>query len=143
LQVPQPAFVIDRHRGAVLHGALNVVYADIVPKYGTDVGVLQFDGRSSKTDERGVRQRVVQMPREPVDEIVLAAVRLVGDHDDVAAFREHGVPVALLLGEELVDRGKYNAARGHRQEVAEMRSAFRLHWWLAQQVTDRENVPKS
>ena len=36
--------------------------ADIVAKYGTSVGVLQFDGRSSKTDERGVWQRVAQMP---------------------------------------------------------------------------------
>jgi hypothetical protein len=43
--------------GAVLHGALNIVYADIVAKYGTGVGVLQFDGRSSKTDERGVARQ--------------------------------------------------------------------------------------
>jgi hypothetical protein len=29
-------------------------------------------------------QCVVQVPREAVDEIVLAAMRFVGDHDDIA-----------------------------------------------------------
>ena len=43
-------------------------------------------------------QRVAHVAGEAVDEVVLAAVRLVGDHDDVPPVGEHGMPVALLLG---------------------------------------------
>jgi hypothetical protein len=38
------------------------------------------------------------MCREAVDEVVLAAVRLVGDHDDVPPVGEHRVAIALGLG---------------------------------------------
>jgi hypothetical protein len=77
------------------------------------------------------------VPREAVDEVVLAAVHLVGDDNDVAPLRERQMPVALLtlamhgsrpcgaafdrpnrlsrlfvLGEELLDRGEDHAAGG-------------------------------
>ena len=113
-ELGQPALVVDRHRGAVLHGALDVVDADVVAEHRARVGVLQLDRRAGEADERGVRQRVAHVAREAVDEVVLAAVRLVGDHHDVAPLGERRVPVALLLREELVDGGEDHAARRHR-----------------------------
>jgi hypothetical protein len=78
-QLRQPALVEDRHRGAVLDRALDVVHADVVAEHRPRVGILQFDGRAGEADERGVRKRVAHVSREAVDEVVLAAVCLVGD----------------------------------------------------------------
>ena len=75
------------------------------------------------------------MLREAVDEVVLAAVGLVGDDDDVPTVREHGVLVALLLGEELLDCGEDDAACLDGELAAKVcaeSSAWRR--WLAKQV---------
>ena len=74
------------------------------------------------------------MSGEAVDEVVLAAVGLVGDDDDVAPLREYRVAVALLPGEELLDRGEDHAAGGDLQLFAQVRAIRRLHRRLAQQV---------
>ena len=74
------------------------------------------------------------MARIAVDEVVLAAMGLIGDHHDVAAFRQDRVPVALLLGEELLNGGKHHAARFDRELGAQIRPACRLHRRLAQQL---------
>ncbi len=79
-------------------------------------------------------QRIAHVPGEAVDEVVLAPVRLVGDHDDVAAVRQYRVAVALVLGEELLDRGEHHPAARHAQLLAEIGPALRLHGRLAQQV---------
>ena len=134
LELGEAAFVVDRHRGAVLHGALDVVDADVVAEDRARVGVGELDRRAGEADERGVRQGVAHVPGEAVDEVVLAAVRLVGDDDDVAAVGERRVPVALLLGEELLDRGEDHAARSDRQELAQVRAGLGLHRRLAQQI---------
>jgi hypothetical protein len=52
------------------------------------------------------------MAGEAVDEVVLAAVGLVGDHDDVAPGRQHGVAVALLGRHELLDGREHDATAG-------------------------------
>ena len=94
-----------------------------------------------KPDERGVRQRVAHVPREAVDEVVLAAVRLVGDDDDVAPVGEHRVPVALLLGKELLDGGEHDAAGGDRELRPQVGAVGGLHRRLAQQIaTAREGA---
>jgi hypothetical protein len=94
-----------------------------------------------------VRQRVAHVPGVAVDDVVLAAVRFVGDHDDVAALRERRVPaclalpdrqaggrqVAPLLREELVDGREDQAAGCHREQLAQVRAA-RLHRRLGQQL---------
>ena len=74
------------------------------------------------------------MPGEAVDEVVLAAVSLVGNHDDVAAVREHRMPVALLLRKELLDGREHDTAGRHRQLRAQVRTVCGLRRRLPQQV---------
>ena len=93
------------------HGALDVVDVDVVAEDGARVAVGQLDRRAGEADERGVGQRVAHVAREAVDEVVLAAVRLVGDDDDVAPVAEQRVLLARL-GQELLDRGEDHAAGG-------------------------------
>ncbi|OPZ75899.1 MAG: hypothetical protein BWY79_01893 [Actinobacteria bacterium ADurb.Bin444] len=66
------------------------------------------------------------MTGETVDEVVLAAVGLVGYDHDVAALRECGVPIAPLLGEELVDGGEDHSTGGHRKEFPQMSPTLSL-----------------
>ena len=143
LQLGQPALVVDRHRRAVVDGALDVVDADVVAEHRARVGVGLLDRRAGEADERRVRQRVAHVPGEAVDEVVLAAVRLVGDDDDVAPLGQHRVTVALLLGEELLDRREHDAAGGDRELRAQIGAVGGLHRRLAQQSRQRANVPKS
>ena len=93
-------------------------YADVVAEHGACVGILQLDRRAGEADERGVRKRIAHVAGVAVDEIVLTAVCLVGNHHDVAAVGERRVPVALLLGKELVNRGKHHATRLDGQQLA-------------------------
>ncbi|EXI72987.1 MAG: hypothetical protein AW07_02919 [Candidatus Accumulibacter sp. SK-11] len=81
-----------------------------------------------------MRQRVAHVARVAVDEVILAAMRLVGDHDDVPPVGEHRVAVALLFREELVDGGEHHPALCHAQQLAQVRPTLGLHRRLAQQV---------
>jgi len=130
----QPALVVDRHRGPVPDRPLDVVDADVIAEDRPGVGVGQLDRRSGEADEGGSRQGVAHVPGESVDEVVLTAVGLVGDHHDVPPSGKLGVAVALLLGEELLDGGEDHAARGRGQQLAEVRPAFGLDRRLAEQV---------
>ena len=63
------------------------------------------------------------MAGEAVDEVVLAAVGLVGDDDDapageVAPVRKHGVAVAHLGGHELLDRREDDASAADAKLLA-------------------------
>ena len=79
-------------------------------------------------------------PQNPADfqfrvEAILRAVRLVGDDDDVAAFRQHGKNILILAGHELLDGGKDDAAgRPVAQFCAQILPRFRLYRLLAQQI---------
>ena len=73
------------------------------------------------------------MPGEAVDEVVLAAVGLVRDDDDVAAVGEQRMSVALLLGKELLNRREDHAARGDLQQLAKVGAALGLDRASAQQ----------
>ncbi len=74
------------------------------------------------------------MAGETVDEVVLAAVGLVGDDDDVASVRKHGVAVALLGGHELLDRREDDATAGDAELLAQVGTVGGLDGILAQQV---------
>ena len=95
---------------------------------------VELDRRAGEADERGVRQRVAQVAGEAVDEVVLAAVRLVGDDDDVRAVAEQRVRLAALVGHELLDRREDDAAGGDLQLGAQVVAALGLHRLLPQQL---------
>ena len=133
-QLRQAALVVDRHGRPVLDRAPDVVDADVVAEHGAGAGVRELDRRAGEADERGVGQRVAQVARVAVEEVVLAAVRLVGDHDDVAPLGEERMPVALVVRKELLDRGEHDPARFHPESGAQVGPAGGLHRRLAQQV---------
>ena len=85
-QLGEPALVVDRHGGPVVDGAPDVVDTDVVAEDGAGIGVLELDGSAGEANERGAGQGVAHVAGVPVDEIVLAAVGLVGDDNDVTAF---------------------------------------------------------
>ena len=74
------------------------------------------------------------MPCKPVHEVVLAAMRLVGNDDDVAPLREQRMPVAFLVGKELLDRREHDAARLDREPRAQVGAALDLRRRLPQQI---------
>ena len=135
----EAAFVIDRHRGAVLDRAPDIVDADIVAEDRAGVRIAPFDGRAGEADERGVRQRVAHVARIAVDEVVLPAMRLVGDDDDIAAFGERRMPAAGPVGEEFLDGGEHHAARRDGEFRAQVGAVSRLFRRLTEEVrTPRE-----
>jgi hypothetical protein len=72
---------------------------------------------------------------EAVDEVVLAAVRLVGDDHDVASVGERRVAVAPLLGQELLDRGEDDpASLAVLQQLPQVGAALRLDGLLPQEL---------
>ena len=160
-QLRQAALVVDRHGRPVLDRPLDVVDADVVAEHGAGAGVGQLDGRPGEADERGVGQRVAHVAGVAVDEVVLAAVRLVGDHHDVAAARQQRMPVARLppparggprllvssarggplvlpgrgrVGEELLDRREHHAARFDGELRPQVGAALRLDRRQPEQV---------
>lgn len=65
---------------------LDDVFSDVyvVAEGCRGAAVALLDGRASEADEGGVGQGVAQVAGEAVYEVVLAAVLLIGDEDDVA-----------------------------------------------------------
>ena len=74
------------------------------------------------------------MTGEAVEEVVLAAVSFIRDHDDVAAVREQRVLIALGVGEELLDRGEDDASGLDVELVAQVGAGLRLRGRLAEEV---------
>jgi hypothetical protein len=67
-------------------------------------------------------------------------VGLVGDDDDIAPVRKHGVAVALLGGHELLNGREDDATAGDAELLAQVGAVGRLDGILAQQVA--ASVPK-
>ncbi len=118
----------------VLDGSLDIVDADVISEHRPRVGVLELDRRACEADEGGIRERIAHVAGVAVDEVVLAAVRLVGDHHDVPALRQLGMAVALLFRKELLDRGEHHAARLYVQLGTQVGTAAGLGRGLPQQV---------
>ena len=133
-ELRQAALVVDRHRGPVFHRALDVVDADVVAEDVARVAVGLLDGRAREADERCAGQGVAHVGGESVDEVVLAAVSLVGDDHDVATRRQQRMPVALLVGKEFLDRGEDHASRLALQPSAQVGPVRGLLRRLAHQV---------
>jgi hypothetical protein len=109
--------VVDADGGLVVHGPFEVVDIDVVLACAEDlpgVGVGLGERCAGERDEGGVRQGVAQVAGVAVEAVVVAAVRLVDDDQDVAPVGEQRVVRArllLLLGTaELLQRGEDDAA---------------------------------
>src|SRR5262249_3115758 len=123
LDARKAAFVVDRDGRAILDRAADVINVDVVAEDGRSADVLLLNRRPGEAYERGIRQRVAQVLREAVGDVaglaldprleaVLAAVRLIGDDDDVAPVRQQRVNGRPAFGRELLERGEDNAAGG-------------------------------
>ena len=103
LQLGDAVLVVERDGRAVLDRLAEVVDADVVAEDLAGPLLLALDQRRAGEAEEGrVRQGVAHVEGEGV---VLAAVGLVGDDDDVVALGDHRVALAAL-GVELLDQGE-------------------------------------
>ncbi len=126
IQLGQTTFVVDGHRRTIVHRILNVVDTDVVTEHRAGVLVFTGNGRTGKTDERGIGQGIahvlgiaelvftgllIQHRLQPV----LAAVGLVGDHHDIVPLAQHGMTAFIGKQGELLHRGKDDPTRLPRQ----------------------------
>ena len=102
LHLGDAVLVVQRHRGAVLDGAGEVVDADVVAEHLARAFLLALDQRrAGKADEAGMGQGIAHIQRK---DVVLAAVRLVGDDDHVGAVRQQRVGLPRIVPELLDQR---------------------------------------
>ena len=74
------------------------------------------------------------MPGEPVNEIVLATVRLIGDNHNITAIRQCRMAVTLLLGQELLDRCEDHTSGLYPEFLPQVSPTLCLNRRLAEQV---------
>ena len=121
-------------RIAQVLGVADLVALDAVGRW-QQLGAV---GRRAAVARRQHRTRCARARLESLQlglETVLGAVRLVGDHHDVAAVGQHREAVLILTRHELLDRGKDNATgRPVGQLGAQVLPGADLHRLLAQQV---------
>ena len=121
-QVYQAAFVINWHCRLVLNCSLYVIDVDVVAKHRWRAFVLKLNRRARKADVAGIWQCIAHVFGVAVHHLcvafadarlqpVLAAVRFVGNHDDIGALAECRERIAAVFGEELLDGREYHTAR--------------------------------
>ena len=117
----QPGFVVDRHRCAVIDRILNVVDRDIITEHGTGIFIFRGNRRAGKAHKRRIRQRVAHMfcvavfidTRLSVQrgaQAILATVRFIRNHHDVAALIECRMALLTVQRRKLLHGGKDDAA---------------------------------
>ena len=123
LQLGHPVLVIERHRRAVVDRLGEVVDRDVIAEHLAGALFLAGDQRrAGEADEGGVRQRLAHVRGENV---VLAAMGLVGDDDDVAAGRQLRIDFAARRP-EFLDEGE-DVALVAAQQLLQVLAALRLH----------------
>jgi len=85
-------------------------------------------------DERSVGQRILHVPGETVDEIVLTSMRFVRNHNDIPPGRKTGIRIPFLFGKEFLDRCKNNPFGGYLQQLLRMSPILRLDGSLSQDL---------
>ena len=106
----QAGLVEDANGGTVFDRAGEVVDVYVVAEDRLRGLVSRLDRGTREAQVRGVRKGVAEVPRVAIEEVVLAAVSLVSDNDDVAAVGEERVNVTPLIRGELLDGGEDDAA---------------------------------
>ncbi len=100
LQFRRPVLVEQRNRRPVLHRLPEIVDAHVIAEHPARPFFSRDQGRAGEGHELRVRQRRAHVHRQRV---VLAAVRLVRQHDDVIPLRQHRMQGPRLRA-ELVDQ---------------------------------------
>ena len=139
MQLGKTAFVIKRDCRAIGYGLREIVDRDVITEDLAGAFLLPCDQRGSgEADEGRIRQSGAHVGRE---DVVLAAMRLVGDDDDVAAGRKHGINLAARRPEFLDQREDVSLIAS--QQFFQMVAAPRLNFLalLGQFVPQAENVP--
>ena len=102
LQLRDPVLVVEGHRGPVFHGLTEVIDAHVVAEDLASLLLAHDERGAGEGEEGGPGQGRAHVERQGV---VLAAVGLVGDDDDILPLREHRV-LLPAFGAELVDQGE-------------------------------------
>ena len=71
----------------LLATAYYLIDRNVITEYHSRVGIIFFDRGSGETNEGGVRQSVTHVASQAVDQVVLAAVGFIRDHDNVSPIR--------------------------------------------------------
>ena len=104
LQFGDAVLVVERDGGTVRDGVPEVVDRHVVAEHLPGLLLTSDERRAGEPQERRIRQRQAHVGGQRV---VLGAVGLVGDDDDVVALRQHRHPPALLGRDELVDQREH------------------------------------
>ena len=104
-----------------------------IAEHGLRVLVAAFNRRAGEADERRLGQRIAHVLGEAVNEIVLAAVRFIGDDDDVAPVGKQRMLAAFFIGKEFLNRGEHHPAGSGLKEVPKLGTVLSLGRGLAQQ----------
>ena len=79
----QASLVINGNRRLIFNGPQHVVRIDVIAEDGGRAPVVPFNRRGGKADEGCPGQGVVHVAGITVDKIVLAAVCLIGNNNDI------------------------------------------------------------
>ena len=146
LDTGDTALVIDRNRRAVLDAPVDVVNINVLAEHGGRVHVFLLDRRPCEADEGGVGQGIAKVLGEAIGDFaglalhlgskaVLAAMRLVGNHDNVAAVGQDRIVGLAALGRELLNGREHHAAGGAGQSLLQILPAVGLPRGVTDQVT--------
>ncbi len=102
LQFRDAVLVIQRDSGVIDHRLLEVVDADVIAEDLLGEFLAGHERRAGEADEGGVGQGVAHVERQ---QVVLAAVGLVGHDDDVGTLGQDRVLLAAL-DVEFLDQGE-------------------------------------
>ncbi len=80
LQFGDAVLVIERDRGAIVDGLAEIIHTHIVAENLARLLLTGHQRRAGEADKGSVGQGIAHVEREC---IVLRAVRLVGNHDDI------------------------------------------------------------
>src|SRR5574341_803181 len=92
LQFCQAAFIVNLDCRAILYSLLDVVDTDVISEHSAGVLVAQFNGSPCKSNERRVGQGVAHVTGVAVNEIILTAMGLIRNDNDVVPIGEDPTP---------------------------------------------------
>ena len=101
-----------------------------------------LDGRSRETNERSIGKSVPHVLGKTIDEIVLASVGFISNHNDVLSIRENRILTFRLRREELVDRRKDDTTRRNLQKVTKIATILCLLRLLAKDIVTLGKRPE-